>query len=71
MTESALDKLGGEDVLRDLVEHLYDLMEVLPETEQLRVLHMDGHGIKQTRKELISCQAFWVGASTTWKNIVI
>ena len=48
---SVLDQMGGEDALRDLVETFYDLVETLPEAEQLRVLHMDGHGLAHTRVE--------------------
>lgn len=48
---SVLDQLGGEPALRDLVETFYDLVETLPEAEQLRVLHMDGHGFAHTRVE--------------------
>lgn len=46
---SVLDQIGGEDALRDLVKHFYDLVETLPETHQLRVLHQDGHGFSHTR----------------------
>lgn len=48
---SVLDQMGGEDALRDLVEIFYDLVESLPETENLRTLHMDGHGVAHTRIE--------------------
>ena len=46
---SVLDQIGGEDALRDLVKHFYDLVETLPETHQLRVLHQDGHDFSHTR----------------------
>lgn len=61
MTESALDKLGGESALRALVEHFYDLMDTLPETEQLRILHMDGHGIAHTRSEQFDFMSGFLG----------
>jgi hemoglobin len=48
---SVLDQMGGENALRDLVETFYDLVESLPEAEQLRILHMDGHGFAHTRVE--------------------
>ncbi|MDG1470921.1 MAG: cyanoglobin [Ascidiaceihabitans sp.] len=48
---SVLDQMGGEDALRDLVETFYDLVESLPETENLRTLHMEGHGVAHTRIE--------------------
>ena len=31
MTQTVLDQIGGEDALRELVEHFYDLVEELPE----------------------------------------
>ena len=46
---TVLDQFGGENALRNLVEHFYDLVETLPETHQLRVLHQDGHGFAHTR----------------------
>lgn len=48
---SVLDQMGGEPALRDLVETFYDMVETLPEAEQLRILHMDGHGFAHTRVE--------------------
>ena len=50
MTQTVLDKLGGEDALKKLVEHFYDLVESKPEGAQIVRLHMDGHGISATRK---------------------
>ena len=50
MTETVLDKLGGEAALKQLVEHFYDLVEAQPEGAQIVRLHMDGHGIPATRK---------------------
>jgi hemoglobin len=61
MTVSALDNLGGEDALRTLVEHFYDLMEMLPETEHLRTLHMDGHGIVHSRSEQFDFMSGFLG----------
>ena len=61
MTFSVLDKLGGEDGLRTLVEHFYDLVETLPETEQLRVLHMGGHGFAHTRIEQFDFMSGFLG----------
>ncbi|MCO4838828.1 MAG: cyanoglobin [Rhodobacteraceae bacterium] len=61
MTSSALDKLGGEGALRELVEHFYYLVETLPETEQLRVLHMDGHGFAHTRTEQFEFMSGFLG----------
>ncbi|WP_324753422.1 cyanoglobin [Roseovarius sp. Pro17] len=49
MTQTILDKLGGEAALKELVEHFYDLIESRPEGAQIVRLHMEGHGIAATR----------------------
>jgi hemoglobin len=51
MTKTAIQALGGEDGLRTLVEHFYDLIETLPEGAKIQSLHFQGHGIAQTRIE--------------------
>jgi hemoglobin len=61
MTQTALDTLGGERALKTLIEHFYDLMETLPETEQLRLLHMEGHGIAHTRSEQFDFMSGFLG----------
>ena len=58
---SVLDQMGGEPALRDLVETFYDLMESLPEAEQLRRLHMDGHGFAHTRLEQFEFMSGFLG----------
>ena len=61
MTASVLDQIGGEDALRDLVGHFYDLVESLPETAHLRALHMDGHGLAHTRAEQFDFMCGFMG----------
>lgn len=51
MTQTMLDQIGGEDALRELVEHFYDLVETRPEGAHLHHLHLASHGIAQTRNE--------------------
>ena len=58
---TTLSKLGGEDALRELVEHFYDLMETLPETATLRALHMNGHGFAHTRSEQFDFMSGFLG----------
>lgn len=48
---TALDDLGGETRLRDLVETFCDLVETLPEGPNLRRLHRRGHGVPHARVE--------------------
>ena len=51
MTQSMLDQIGGEDALRTLVEHFYDLVETVPEGRNILSLHLKNHGIAHTRTE--------------------
>lgn len=46
----ALDEIGGEDVLRGLVERFYDVMESDPDLHALHRLHFRGHGLSHTRQ---------------------
>ena len=48
--QSALSSIGGEAVLRDLVETFYDRMESDPEAYPLHRLHFRGHGLDHTRQ---------------------
>ena len=61
MTASVLDQIGGEDALRTLVEHFYDLVESQPEGRQIVNLHMDGHGIAHTRREQFDFMSGFMG----------
>ncbi len=47
---SALAAIGGETVLRELVETFYDRMETDPEAYPLHRLHFRGHGLDHTRQ---------------------
>ena len=51
MADLMIDAIGGEPGLRQLVEEFYDLVEVLPEGENLRKLHLRGHGLEHVRAE--------------------
>lgn len=46
---TALEDIGGEDRLRDLVKSFYDRMESDPAVHALHRLHFRGHGIAHTR----------------------
>jgi hemoglobin len=46
---SVVDRLGGEPVVRALVERFYDLVETLPQGAQILHLHFRGHGISHVR----------------------
>lgn len=61
MTQTVLDQIGGEDALRDLVEHFYDLVEELPEGQQIMSLHLQHHGLAHTRVEQFNFLSGFLG----------
>lgn len=48
---AVIDRIGGEDRVRALVERFYDLIETLPEGAQILHLHFRGHGMAHVRAE--------------------
>jgi len=46
---AVIDRLGGEPVVRALVERFYDLVETLPQGRQIMHLHFRGHGLSHVR----------------------
>lgn len=61
MTQTVLDHIGGEDGLRVLVERFYDLVETVPEGQQIVHLHMEGHGLAHTRREQFDFMSGFMG----------
>lgn len=61
MVVRMIDAIGGEDTLRRLVEDFYDLVEVLPEGESLRKLHLRGHGLAHVRIEQFNFLSGFLG----------
>jgi hemoglobin len=47
---SALNDIGGEERLRELVNRFYDRMETDPEAYALHRLHFRGHGLEHIRQ---------------------
>lgn len=68
MTETVLDKMGGEPALKRLVEHFYDLVEARPEGAQIVRLHMDGHGLAATRAEQVDFLCGFFGGRQHYKE---
>ena len=68
MTDTVLDKMGGEPALKRLVEHFYDLVEARPEGAQIVRLHMDGHGIAATREEQFNFLCGFFGGRRYYKE---
>lgn len=48
---SVVDEIGGEPVVRALVERFYDLIETAPEGARILDLHFQGHGLAHVRGE--------------------
>ncbi|MEK6204263.1 MAG: group II truncated hemoglobin [Amylibacter sp.] len=59
--KSVLDQIGGESILRDLVDTFYDLVEQDPRGESLRGLHFKGHGIAHARIEQFNFLSAFLG----------
>lgn len=56
-----IDQIGGEDGLRELVGHFYDLVESDPAAARLLELHLDGHGLAHTREEQFNFMSGFMG----------
>lgn len=65
---SALDDIGGEEKLRDLVDTFYDLVETLPEGSNLRRLHGRGHGVPHARIEQFNFMSGFMGGRQYYKE---
>lgn len=61
MSGRMIDALGGEEAVRALVETFYDLVETLPEGENLRRLHQRGQGIANARVEQFNFLCAFLG----------
>lgn len=61
MSQHMIDTIGGEAALRSLVKDFYDFIEVLPEGENLRKLHLRGHGLAHVREEQFNFLSGFLG----------
>lgn len=64
----ALDDIGGEAALRDLVEHFYDLMETDPSVHALHILHSRGHGLSHTRQAQFEFMSGFLGGRPYYRE---
>ena len=48
---AVIDDIGGEPVVRALVERFYDIVETAPEGVRILDLHFQGHGLAHVRPE--------------------
>jgi hemoglobin len=44
-----IDQMGGENTVRVLVDHFYDLIEALPQGRAIMEMHLKGHGLSHVR----------------------
>jgi hemoglobin len=65
---SMLNDIGGEQMLRDLVELFYDLVETLPEGSNLRRLHARGHGVAHARVEQFNFLSGFMGGRAYYQE---
>lgn len=61
MAQKLIDTIGGEDVLRDLVEHFYDIIETTDEGAAIVKLHKRGHGMAHARIEQFNFLSGFMG----------
>ena len=65
---SALQEIGGETALRDLVERFYDLMESDPAVHELHRLHFRGHGLSHTRQAQFEFMCGFLGGRPYYRE---
>ncbi len=69
MASTMIETIGGEAAVRKLVEDFYDLVEVLPEGETLRKLHLRGHGLAHVRKEQFNFLSGFLGGRRYYQEM--
>ncbi|MCB2128128.1 MAG: group II truncated hemoglobin [Rhodobacteraceae bacterium] len=61
MQKPLIDRIGGEDGLRKLVEDFYDIIEFSEDGARLRKLHARGHGLLHSRVEQFNFLSGFLG----------
>ena len=61
MKQSVLDQIGGETILRKLVDEFYDLIETMPEGAKIKKMHDRGHGLEHVRLEQFNFLSGFLG----------
>jgi hemoglobin len=65
---TALDDIGGEERLRDLVRTFYDRMEHDPAVYPLHRLHFRGHGLEHTRQTQFEFLSGFLGGRAYYRE---
>ena len=68
MTGPLIERIGGEEGLRQLVTRFYDLMETLPEAQDLHRLHFRGHGLDHTRAAQVEFMSGFMGGRAYYRE---
>ncbi len=53
------ERIGGEAKIRELVERFYELMDTLPETQQIRQMH--ARDLRVSKEKLFMFLSGWLG----------
>lgn len=61
MTTKMIDVIGGETRLIKLVDEFYDLIETIPEGQNIKKLHLRGHGLGHVRIEQFNFLSGFLG----------
>src|SRR5262249_504993 len=59
MNQTIYEQIGGENVVRRLVDRFYDLMDTLPEAAGIRALHPES--LEHSREKLFLFLSGWMG----------
>lgn len=68
MTPRLIEQIGGEEVVRTLVERFYDIVEESPEGAQIVKLHKRGHGMSHARAEQFNFLSGFMGGRQYYKE---
>lgn len=63
---SLYDEIGGEEVVRALVDRFYDLMDELPEATEIRAMH--ARSLRSSRQKLFEFLSGWLGGPQLYIN---
>lgn len=64
MKNTHYERLGGEKMLRDLVNRFYELMDTLPEAGEIR--HMHASDLSNAREKLFMFLSGWLGGPSLY-----
>ena len=68
MVQSILEQIGGEPMLRKLVNRFYDLVESDPQGETIMRLHFRGHGLSHVREEQVLFLSGFLGGRRLYQE---